>query len=158
MKTFEEHFKLKKRDFHRQAYAFLKDHHYAEDAIQETYYRGIKYYNTFQQGTDFNNWMGTIFFNVLKQMKKDIQNNGVTMEVDPHKFPVVVFDVTPEAIVKFQELIERKFEKELDKKCLLLWLHYGYGAEEVSENLGVTRTRMYSLWKKLKKEVLEEDF
>ncbi len=146
----EKHFRDNQLAMFKQAKGMLKDHHYAEDAVQEALFQALKYGH--EDVENFEGWMGMLLYNSCRKMAKDIKAKGVTMEVDPHLFPVEVFDRSPEKLIDLQELVERVFPDTGERKALLLWCVKGYDTKELSEDFGIPRSKFYSMWRVVKEE------
>lgn len=146
----ERHFQLNYLTMFKQAKGMLKDHHYAEDAVQDAMYQALKYGH---EGVEnFEGWMGMLLYNSCRKMAKDIKAKGVTMEVDPHLFPVEVFTVSPEHLVDIKEVIERIFPDTVERKALLLWCVKGYDTKDLSKDFGIPRSKFYSMWREVKEQ------
>jgi RNA polymerase sigma-70 factor (ECF subfamily) len=57
-------------DLYRMAYWRLANSHDAEDAVQETYLKAYRSFNTFQAGTNVKAWMTRILINVINDTLK----------------------------------------------------------------------------------------
>ncbi len=152
----EKHYREKRNTFLKQAYGFLKDHGWAEDAVQEAYARAFKYEFRGPEIRDFDGWMYVIFLNTLKWYKKKLRENGVVMEVIPQKFPVAVFNFKKVKERDLLEYINRYVKKPERRHALKLWAIKGYTALEVEEMCGVGVYAIYNEWKKVKGKLQEE--
>lgn len=144
------------RDLCKKAYRWLKDHHHAEDAVQEAYFRAIKYQKTFREGADFEVWFTRIFYNSVKSVQAEVRNGGVVLEVKPQQFLVEVFD--DEALKRFnlkEEILSYDGDEDSKEK---LTLHFvlGYRAPEVAEFMGVTVVNVYSTVARFKKQMKDK--
>lgn len=151
----EKHFRDNYLTMFKQAKGMLKDHHYAEDAVQEAMYQAVKYGH--EDIENFDGWIGMLLYNVCRRLAVDIKNKGVTLEVDPHLFPVEVFDVSPKSLIDLKKVIEDLFGDTLEGRCLSLWVVSGYSTKDVIEDFGISSSRLYYSWKKLKDHVRESE-
>lgn len=55
-------------DILRMSYLYLKDKHLAEDALQETFVRVIRFYSKFNHKSSIKTWVTQIAINVCKDM------------------------------------------------------------------------------------------
>lgn len=146
----ENHFRNNYLAMFKQAKGMLKDHHYAEDAVQDAMYQALKYGH---EGVEnFDGWIGMLLYNACRKMAKDIKAKGVTMEVDPHLFPVEVFDVSPESLINLSEVIEKLFPDSVERKALILWIIKGYEVKDLSRDFNIPKSRFYYMWRMVKEE------
>src|SRR5438045_8859464 len=78
------------------AYRMTRNSEDAEDLVQETYLKAYKYYDKFQEGTNFKAWL-------FKTMKNTFINNYRKKKLTPHK-------------IDFSE-IEESYERAIQKSA-----------------------------------------
>jgi RNA polymerase sigma factor (sigma-70 family) len=128
----EEHYRLHYSALVKRANRTLKDYHHAEDCVQEAYKNAIMYLKTFD-GTDFNLWFSTIFFNMLKKYWKEVYAKGMSQELKTKDHPLF-----PEEIVdRHYGLIKKEIEdsdlRDNVKQILFLFFLHGYRAKEIAD-------------------------
>ena len=153
--TVEQYFRNNYNNMFKQAKGILKDHHYAEDAIQDAMYQALKYGGEGVEKLD--GWMGMLVYNACRSLAKSIKNKGITMEVDPHLFPVDIFDTAPENLIDVEEAVKSLFPESVERKALILWVVKGYTPAELSKDFGVPQAKLYKMWRELKETLKKND-
>ena len=146
----EEHQQLCKK-----ANAWLKDYGRAEEAVQETYFKAIKYEPAFNKAKDYNMWVHSILFNTIKDVMKDIRNGGMVLEAKPKDFPVDVFEDILIDRFRLVELIEEWQVGDATKEMMNLHLILGYSAKDIAEYTGNTEGAVYGALHRFKKHIME---
>lgn len=130
MNVVEQHYRDYYDVFVKKAYRALGDFHLAEDCVQETYERALKYYNE-QEGDHLGAWMNVVYFNTMLKYKDFIRNKGVVMvEIKPDTELLSPIEGTTTEVV--EKALETFKCPERLKKALFMFLVQGYTAEEVS--------------------------
>ena len=110
---------------------------HAEDVVQETFCRALKYYRDRQENEgNLDAWIGIIMINVLRDYKSEEKRLGATMEYKPE------FDEHFEGSQLDQKTL-REIRKSIDQKqgltgevCRLYFLS-GYSIREICEVVDV---------------------
>lgn len=155
MTPIEVHYRSNYKSYTKVALRFLKDHAYAEDAVQEAYAKAIKHQDKLGDVHDLNGWMYVIFQNTLRTMRQKILNNGVVMEVVPQKFPVDPFSGEKWSLHDLMEAIEKWVKNPIHKKILTMYTIKGYTAQEIEDLSGIPVTTTYVAWKRFKEKLKE---
>lgn len=78
-KAYTEHYDV----LYKAAYARLKDHDNAEDAVQEAFLKAIEYFHTYDpEKAGVGAWVNRILQNVCNKITQVERNRGVSMEFD----------------------------------------------------------------------------
>jgi RNA polymerase sigma factor (sigma-70 family) len=78
-KAYSDHYDV----LYKAAYARLKDHHNAEDAVQEAFTKALQYFHTFNpEKAGAGAWINRILQNVCNKITQVERNKGVSMEFD----------------------------------------------------------------------------
>lgn len=78
-KAYTEHYDV----LYKAAYARLKDHHNAEDAVQEAFSKALQYFHTYNPAkAGAGAWINRILQNVCNKITQVERNRGVSMEFD----------------------------------------------------------------------------
>ena len=137
----EDHYRKNYKDFLSKVKRALGD--FAEDAVQETYYRAI---NSVAKGYEVQNveaWMRRILFTVASDYKRFSTGGSISIEVtdedyiDEHQYPAVVRNqIVQDAY---------KIPNEIERETVLLNIVFGYDRREISEILDLS-PRTVEFW------------
>lgn len=150
----DKHYRKHLLNYRKAGYRFLKDHGWAEDAVQEAYLRSLKYRDLVDV-RDIDGWMYTILVNVFRRFRQKMRANGVVMEANPHAFPVEVFPKERYSPEDLQELID-KVKNKRQRVALSLFAIKGYTAPEIEDLFDIPQGVTYTAWKRLKQSLVEE--
>jgi len=114
----------------------------AEDIVQESYYRALKYHRSFD-GKNFDNWFSTILNNTLKEYKnsekgysaaeyEEDEGDGTPCQMYPSRVMVQIF-----------ELIETKSLVQIE--VLMLYFHQEYTAKDISVITSHTYSQVHQI-------------
>lgn len=106
----------------------------AEEALQEAFYRALKYYKAYDKNENFDHWFGKILVNCINDVKNTERDQGRT---DHHD--------TSHVIEKEETLTRSKIaisqlnkEKPRNQEILRLSFFLGYDSREVSDFMGIS--------------------
>lgn len=126
----------------------LRDAHLAQDAVQETFLRAFRYYESFRHECSEKTWLFTICVRVCRNLRRSAWFRLVDRSVQAENIGSVF---VPEGNDLFSAVME------LDEKyrvCLVLHYYYGYKAQEIGTILcipaGTVLTRLKRGREKLK--------
>lgn len=121
----------------------------AEDIVQETYYRALKYADSFK-GAELGAWINTIYNNCLREYKN--QERG-TVQIDEeieegaYDCPTYVTHVMNDVY----ELINTKSDKQ--KEILFLYFQQEYSAKSISEVTDHTYYQVHKVISRFREEL-----
>ena len=130
-KLITEHYLSHFNMLHKRANRTLGDWHLAQDCVQETYERALKYAHTKGDG-ELGAWMNVVFFNTMLKYLKFIREKGITTEPKPSDdvmFPPSFASDHENILIKEIALYNVKSHV---KEVLHLSVMKGYTNEEVN--------------------------
>ena len=130
------------------AYRMTRNSEDAEDLVQETYLKAYKYYDKFEEGTNFKAWL-------FKIMKNTFINNYRKKKLTPHKIDFSEIEESYERVIQknapdlikdpeseiFQDMMDADVKRALDslphdyKMVVLLADIEGFSYKEIAEIL-----------------------
>ncbi len=121
----------------------------AEDIVQETYYRALKYSDSFR-GEELSKWINTIYNNCLREYKN--QERGYTQiddesEEASYECPTYVRHVMKDVY----ELINTKSVQQ--KEILFLYFQQEYNAKSISEITEYTYHNVHKIISRFREEL-----
>jgi len=138
------------------AFGFTRDSQDAEDLIQDTMVKALRYKNNFKEGTNIKGWLYTIMRNIFinNYKRKKFQNtildttdnqyylNSGSMQAD-----------TVTSVINEQDILstieELKPEFKVPFKMFMEGYHYDEISEELSIPMGTVKSRIFHARRKL---------
>ena len=144
----------------RYAYLLTTDNNKADDLVQETFYKALKYRNRFQSNSNLKAWLFTIMKNTfINDYRRQGRINSV-IDADAHEFVVNnrKSDDNPERNFRLKEVNNMINSLDPAYKVPFLMYENGYKYQEISNELGVclgtVKSRIHFSRKKLVKMLL----
>ena len=144
----------------RYAYLLTTDNNKADDLVQETFYKALKYRNRFQSNSNLKAWLFTIMKNTfINDYRRQGRINSV-IDADAHEFVVNnrKSDDNPERNFRLKEVNNMINSLDPAYKVPFLMYENGYKYQEISNELGLclgtVKSRIHFSRKKLVKMVL----
>jgi RNA polymerase sigma factor (sigma-70 family) len=101
----------------------------AEDVIQESYARALKYYKSFD-GSNFDRWFNTILNNTLREHKNN-EKGLVTTSFEEEEMGGTPCTYLPDRVVdEIYTLIDTKSNVQIE--VLTMYFRHGYSAKDIS--------------------------
>lgn len=104
----------------------------AEEALQEAFYRALKYFSTYDEREDFENWFGRILVNCINDVKRMERDKGVSHIEEIHKDDYITTIPHTKQVI---DLLSK--EKPRNQEILRMYLLYDYKSREVAEFLHI---------------------
>ena len=144
----------------RYAYLLTTDNNKADDLVQETFYKALKYRNRFQSNSNLKAWLFTIMKNTfINDYRRQGRINSV-IDADAHEFVVNnrKSDDNPERNFRLKEVNNMINSLDPAYKVPFLMYENGYKYQEISNELGLcpgtVKSRIHFSRKKLAKMLL----
>ena len=144
----------------RYAYLLTTDNNKADDLVQETFYKALKYRNRFQSNSNLKAWLFTIMKNTfINDYRRQGRINSV-IDADAHEFVVNnrKSDDNPERNFRLKEVNNMINSLDPAYKVPFLMYENGYKYQEISNELGLclgtVKSRIHFYRKKLIKMLL----
>ncbi|MGM9722306.1 MAG: RNA polymerase sigma factor [Candidatus Egerieousia sp.] len=144
----------------RYAYLLTTDNNKADDLVQETFYKALKYRNRFQSNSNLKAWLFTIMKNTfINDYRRQGRINSV-IDADAHEFVVNnrKSDDNPERNFRLKEVNNMINSLDPAYKVPFLMYENGYKYQEISNELGLclgtVKSRIHFSRKKLVKMLL----
>lgn len=144
----------------RYAYLLTTDNNKADDLVQETFYKALKYRNRFQSNSNLKAWLFTIMKNTfINDYRRQGRINSV-IDADAHDFVVNnrKSDDNPERDFRLKEVNNMINSLDPAYKVPFLMYENGYKYQEISNELGLclgtVKSRIHFSRKKLVKMLL----
>ena len=105
----------------------------AEEALQDAYLKAWKYKSTFDSPADFNEWMGTVINNCVKDKKRDeFQKESIRVDV-PEEIEIDISKAYVAQAIKscslsdgHKRILSLRFEKDMPVKDIPHFTDYSY--------------------------------
>jgi RNA polymerase sigma-70 factor (ECF subfamily) len=145
------------------AMGFTRDREDANDLVQETFVKALRYKNNFREGTNIKGWLYTIMRNIfINNYKKKRFQNTIVDQTENQFFlnsgqdyhhdsvtSLINIDDIQSAISRLKYDFRRPFSMFLDG------FHYDEIAEELGIPMGTVKSRIFHARKRLREELSE---
>jgi RNA polymerase sigma factor (sigma-70 family) len=152
--SIEEHYRLHFDTYVKRAFRSLGDRHLAQDAVQESYERAIKYQERITHD-NFDAWFNVVFFNTTLKYLNFIRNKGMVMELYVEDTPCLEPLATLEDFLSITTKLKECSLKPKVKEAITMYLIKGYSSEEVSAYLGMSPNAVRSQVKRFKAKLMD---
>jgi RNA polymerase sigma-70 factor, ECF subfamily len=102
------------RPLYNFAHWLTRDHHEAEDLVQDTYARAIKGFSSFKPGTNFRAWMFRILRNTFLTSRMSKKGTDVPLEEEGEVVDSWTMPDTPESVL-MNERTRQQIESALER-------------------------------------------
>ena len=139
------------------AFSFTKDSEDADDLIQDTFLKALRYKNNFKEGTNIKGWLFTIMRNIfINNYKRKKFQNTITDTTDTNYFINASQDYSFDSVTtQINEKDIRSAITSLNKEFRVPFTMFveGYHYDEIADTLGIpmgtVKSRIFHARKKL---------
>jgi RNA polymerase sigma factor (sigma-70 family) len=144
------------------AFNYTKNWDDAEDLIQDTLYKALRYKDYFQEGTNFKGWLFTIMRNIFINgyKRKKLQQNlleesahNVMINGSKLKEDTITSSLNHQEILKAIETLSDDYKKPF--QMFVDGFHYDEIAAEMGIPMGTVKSRIFHARQKLSKMLVE---
>ena len=139
------------------AFSFTKDSEDANDLIQDTFVKALRYKNNFKEGTNIKGWLFTIMRNIfINNYKRKKFQNTITDSTDNSYFIDASQDYSFDSVTT--QINEKEIRSAIgnlskDFKVPFTMFVEGYHYDEIADTLGIpmgtVKSRIFHARKKL---------
>lgn len=104
----------------------------AEEALQEAFYRALKYYKAYNKEEEFHNWFCKILTNCINDKKNEERDRGVSSHRENDNDYITTIPFTKAVLDQLQK------EKPRNLEILNMYFFYGYKSREVAEFMNMS--------------------
>lgn len=125
----------------------------AEEAVQEAFFKALKYYRAYDKEGDFDKWFGKILTNCINDIKNNERDRGVnhSKEIDDQKD----MSIEPRAITKeLSDLIATQKPQHIE--ILTMYFLQGFRTKEIAEYLSMSDDRVRYFVSSFRKRVRDD--
>lgn len=145
------------------AMGFTRDREDANDLVQETFVKALRYKNNFKEGTNIKGWLYTIMRNIfINNYKKKRFQNTIVDQTENQYFLNASQDYHHDSVTTLiniddiQTAINRlKYDFRKPFTMFLDGFHYDEIADELGVPMGTVKSRIFHARKRLKDELGE---
>ncbi len=121
----------------RFCYLYLRDQEQARDAVQETFFKAYRNWQSFRGDSGEKTWLMSIALNTCHDMRKSAWFRHVDRRVTPDDLPPASVPFT----AKEEELITQVMELPPKlREVILLYYYQAMNVNEIAETLGISHS------------------
>ena len=145
----------------RMCYLHLRDYHLAEDAVQETFIKAMRFYDSFEQKASEKTWLTRTAINTCKNIMRNRWFQAVQNNIEAHIAaisgnPIDDFHEKNSVTGAIMKLNTR------DREMIVLYYYQELSVKEIAEIIGKTQNaasqRLNRARIKLKKILMEDGY
>ncbi len=107
----------------------------AEEALQEAFYKALKYFRAYRKEEDFENWFGRILINCINDIKRIERERGMDQKGARYHHDDDYITVIPFT----KEVIEQLGKENIrNQEILNMYFFYQYKSREIAEFLNIS--------------------
>ena len=145
------------------AMGFTRDREDANDLVQETFVKALRYKNNFKEGTNIKGWLYTIMRNIfINNYKRKRFQNTIVDQTENQYFLNASQDYHHDSVTTLINMddihgaIDRlKYDFRKPFTMFLDGFHYDEIADELGIPMGTVKSRIFHARKRLKEELAE---
>jgi RNA polymerase sigma factor (sigma-70 family) len=137
------------------AFNFTRNMEDAEDLIQDTLYKALRYKDHFQEGTNFKGWLYTIMRNIFinSYKRKKLQQQMAQQAHNEHSIGQIAVEDSVNAQINVKEMHKAiaslSDDYRIPFQLYLDGFHYDEIAEQVHIPIGTVKSRIFHARQKL---------
>ena len=152
MKLIESHYKANRRKLVLRLSFRAGTEWDAEDIVQETYARAIKYIHTFDN-SNFDRWLGHILNNCLRDFKRNEKGFSTNTFEEDEVDGIPCNQYNERVVEEINDLIATKSIAQIE--VLSLYFKQGYSATDISEITTYTYAAIHQMILRFRNELKE---
>lgn len=133
----------------------------AEDLLQETFLKALKYKDKFQEQTNLKSWLYTIMKNTfINNYRRNVRKRSIMTNSDDKEYLIAApnySEISPESHYNHKEITKTVDELSDDCRIPFVMHNEGYKYKEIAEELnlpiGTVKSRIFLARQKLTKQL-----
>ena len=121
----------------RMCYVYLRDQELAKDAVQETFLKAYRNWDTFRGESNVKTWLIQIAINTCKSIKHSAWWRYIDRQVAPEDIPQTVMMTQEEDVDVMCDIIQLPSKL---KEVIMLYYWQDMNVNEIAEALGVSQS------------------
>ena len=122
----------------------------AEDAVQEAFYRALKYFTTYNNEESFDGWFKSTLSNTINHIKGVERDQGLVMTEEKG----IVTDARMKSVILSKEVIDEiNNSSDRDRRVFEAYFFFGLKTREISEVIPVSHSNVRYLISKFREKM-----